>query len=329
MTMIDIGKFKQFLCGILLLLVMSNCEKNDELVLTQLCKVESIDTGTSWAEIKILFNDELVLNNDSIAKMRFLYGEIDNPDEMSSTGKYTVTSVGDEKDNIYLVRIDNLKPGVHYYFRICPGWIDYRDNPVLSLKNYKYNNDHARPLYYGETLQFNPIEGGFETRQDFGVDLGLSVRWASFDLGASNDTEQGSLVNWSVNYNPDNIPEKLNISGTDEDQATKMLGNGWRTPTKEEFEELIAKCNWDQMYYKNTLRAFYEITGPNGNSIKICANGVTNNFNYFTANAEKFDDTYSVWKLNYDVIYYYYTAPNLSLHSLNSTETGYIRPVHD
>ena len=65
------------------------------------------------------------------------------------------------------------------------------------------------------------------------VDLGLSVKWASFNIG-----------NVSVPQNS-GIGIKTNFEG---DCAQRFWGGSWRMPTEEEFQELIEKCEWDDYY---------------------------------------------------------------------------------
>jgi hypothetical protein len=57
------------------------------------------------------------------------------------------------------------------------------------------------------------------------------------------------------------------IKGTNRDVAHVKWGGDWRMPTKEEFEELCEKCNWEW------TGSGCEVTGPNGNSIYLPAAG--------------------------------------------------------
>lgn len=93
------------------------------------------------------------------------------------------------------------------------------------------------------------------------VDLGLSVKWASTDLGAEYSYEFGTDYQWGdlrVNC-------LENICGTSYDQATQKLGPGWQLPSKEQMEELIKKCEWTQSEYRG--QTGYLIQGPSGNKI--------------------------------------------------------------
>ena len=111
------------------------------------------------------------------------------------------------------------------------------------------------------------------------VDLGLSVLWATMDVGASNEYGYGECYLWG---DPDGektrkvlksflarwfkgAPFKNKICGDLEyDTATNLWGTGWRMPTCKEFEELATQCTWE-LIDSNHVR----ITGPNGNSIVL------------------------------------------------------------
>lgn len=117
------------------------------------------------------------------------------------------------------------------------------------------------------------------------VDLGLSVNWAGWDVGASSPDEVGTLFRWgevAEQENPTNdnyflcisttkpwrndfVDLQYNISGTQWDAARKQWGGSWRMPTREEAEELVEKCTWEMVSLNNAKG--FKITGPNGNSI--------------------------------------------------------------
>lgn len=79
------------------------------------------------------------------------------------------------------------------------------------------------------------------------VDLGLSVKWASCNLGASNEYENGGFYQWT------------------EDLVSSRWGNDWRLPTEDEANELMEKCNFTDIFYDDLK--YTRVTGPNGRSI--------------------------------------------------------------
>ena len=119
------------------------------------------------------------------------------------------------------------------------------------------------------------------------VDLGLSVNWSGWDLGATSTRGNGAHFAWGeilprtkdftlegyllpgndANYSF--IGEE--ISGTGYDAARYHLGDGWRMPTKAEADELLQNCTWELIVCNNIIG--YKVIGPNGNSIFIPLNG--------------------------------------------------------
>ena len=127
------------------------------------------------------------------------------------------------------------------------------------------------------------------------VDLGLSVLWSTCNFGAKNVGQHGGYFAWgdptgelysaagierspnggyskwvTTNYGGVNPPH--DISGTNLDVVTRHWGNGWRMPTRQEIEELRAKCEWTLVENYSVKR--YQVTGPNGNSIVIPLSGM-------------------------------------------------------
>jgi len=119
------------------------------------------------------------------------------------------------------------------------------------------------------------------------VDLGLSVKWAGCNVGASSPEEYGGYYAWGEteeksDYNWDTYRYYnsstgdidyigSNISGTSYDVARMKWGGGWRMPTRDEIKELCEKCSWEWTTV-NGIRG-NKVTGPNGNSIFLPAAG--------------------------------------------------------
>lgn len=92
------------------------------------------------------------------------------------------------------------------------------------------------------------------------VDLGLSVKWATCNIGAKDPTDKGKFFAWGETeaknfYSEDTYKLKSfwggykkignNIAGTKYDAAAVQWGGLWRMPTKEEMQELIDSCSWE------------------------------------------------------------------------------------
>ena len=113
------------------------------------------------------------------------------------------------------------------------------------------------------------------------VDLGLSVKWATCNVGADSPEEYGDYYAWgetetkSSYYegNSETYDENIDdITGTDRDVAHVKWGGSWRMPTADEFEELMDNCD----YKWTTLNGVWGgrfTSNKNGNSIFLPATG--------------------------------------------------------
>lgn len=121
------------------------------------------------------------------------------------------------------------------------------------------------------------------------VDLGLSVKWATMNIGASNPETSGYYFAWGATSSQSNYTlityfdykeqgmKKYNSKGgksnlaTEDDAATANWGGTWRMPTRAETEELLAKCSWKWTTLNGVNGC--QVTGPNGKSIFLPAAG--------------------------------------------------------
>ena len=113
------------------------------------------------------------------------------------------------------------------------------------------------------------------------VDLGLSVKWATYNVGASTPGDYGNYYAWGEtstksNYDYGNcasIGKSWGDIGGDSsrDAAKANWGGSWRMPTEAEFQELINNCTWTWTTHNG--HKGYKVTGPNGNSIFLPAAG--------------------------------------------------------
>lgn len=106
------------------------------------------------------------------------------------------------------------------------------------------------------------------------VDLGLSVKWASYNMGAAQPTDLGWPYVWADNTGTDVLchDNYENVTYGDViiagrkayDAATYKWGDGWRMPLAEEFAELDKLGRKEEMV--DGVRV-WRFTAPNGNSI--------------------------------------------------------------
>lgn len=117
------------------------------------------------------------------------------------------------------------------------------------------------------------------------VDLGLSVKWANCNLGASTPTEAGFYYDeydYFINGLRNEYRDLVQITGYQEETGeisgtgldpTKVLGEGWRMPTLAEMEELKTRCKWEPVVVGNTPG--FKVIGTNGNYIFLPGIDVT------------------------------------------------------
>ncbi len=113
------------------------------------------------------------------------------------------------------------------------------------------------------------------------VDLGLSVKWATCNVGASSPSDYGDYYAWGEtstksSYDTDNSvtygKNMGSIAGDSRyDAARANWGGTWRLPTKEEIDELVSKCKSEWTTVGG--HKGWNVTGPNGNSIFLPAAG--------------------------------------------------------
>lgn len=162
----------------------------------------------------------------------------------------------ENREGIQSITLSDLKPNTTYSY--CAS-IKYEGGPVN-----------------GEMKEFTT-----KVDDERWVDLGLSVLWAAYNVGASSPEEYGGYYAWGEtstksdytwkNYKYYNSATDYydfignEISGTSYDVAHVNWGGGARMPTLDEVMELINNCTFTSGSY-NGVRGNY-VTGPNGNSI--------------------------------------------------------------
>jgi hypothetical protein len=202
-------------------------------------------------------------NSKSTLSMGMIYGTASTLSAASGT-----KVAGDSTVNgSYTVDLRTLSASTTYYYR------------AYALRGNEY--------IYGEVKSFTTP--AYDAVGD-AIDLGLSVKWASCNVGATEPEEYGGLYSWGETmektdyslaaykyYNGSYTDIGSNISGTEYDVARARWGTFWRMPTKAEYQELIDSCTW-AWTTQNGVNGM-KVTGKNGNSIFLPAAGevYTNN----------------------------------------------------
>ena len=108
------------------------------------------------------------------------------------------------------------------------------------------------------------------------VDMGLSVKWATCNVGTNSPEGYGSYFAWGETATKDTYTDENSktygescgdISGNSAyDAARANWGSTWRMPTKAECQELIANCTWTWTTYNGT-KGYKVVSRKNNNSI--------------------------------------------------------------
>lgn len=114
------------------------------------------------------------------------------------------------------------------------------------------------------------------------VDLGLSVKWAACNVGASRPSDYGNRYAWGetsvkeryVSGNCRTWNRSMgDIAGQPAyDAARASWGGSWRMPTRAEMQELIDSCRW-YWVIQDKQRGYLVKSRRNGNSIFLPATG--------------------------------------------------------
>ena len=245
------------------LVVFTACEDHDKKEEKQLQAVtgEVKDINLTSAT---LFGFITVPSGVEVNSFGFRVSEQENITRENST-EITV----EEKDyyNRFNAKVDQLLPEkTYYYAAFVETDSEYLIGPVNSFVT-------------GKKYVMSP------------VDLGLTVLWASCNVGADKPEAAGmffawgevftkGLYDWStytshsegnstslIHYNTQHecgFIDNVTTLGKNDDAAAVLVSGKWRMPTEAEVNELLSKCDWDPVSVGGI--AGYNVTG-NDNTI--------------------------------------------------------------
>lgn len=150
---------------------------------------------------------------------------------------------------------------------------------LLPNTTYHYTAylDLGNGTVYGEDRTFTTAPADFNPDTDL-VDLGLSTKWAKYNVGATDEKQLGGLfgfgdmTGFQTSINLEDYAS-ADIYKTDRDVANKVYGSWVTMPTIDEFEELFTECKKEWVEDTKNHVAGYKFTAPNGNSIFLPAAG--------------------------------------------------------
>jgi len=168
--------------------------------------------------------------------------------QQNPTIELATKTVDGEGLGSFVSNISGLTPSTVYYVRA------YATNGQM--------------VSYGDQLTFTTLDTEMDSRA---VDLGLSVKWASFNIGAEAPQEYGDYYAWAEvqtkeeytsdtykwydkfpdlkKYNTDSdfgIVDNKTVIEDSDDAAHLKWGGEWRIPTTEEWQELYDNCTWTE-----------------------------------------------------------------------------------
>ena len=150
-----------------------------------------------------------------------------------------------------------------------------------SNSSWKYYYIYSGDVGWSYSSSLYPIRLVYEVdkykRHEY-VDMGLSVKWATTNVGAYNPEDNGKHYAWGEletksDYTWSKYSYDKNILDLEDDVANVKWGGNWRIPTKEEFEELLDENNCDWIWTLqngvNGYKVVSKIPGFEGNYIFI------------------------------------------------------------
>lgn len=214
-----------------------------------------------------------------IMECGIVYDTSHNP----TTASTKVKSDGWDDSGLFTCKLINLKSGTTYYARAY----------VISEDG----------IGYGKEIKFIIVD--VENGHIY-VDLGLSVKWATCNIGANKSEELGDYFAWGETLPKDyyewsnykwctgseryltryccdwvfgagNYTDNFSILHMSDDAARVNWGGSWRMPTKEELCELYIECTWEWIT-QNGVKGYKVTSESNGNSIFLPAAGSYGNY---------------------------------------------------
>ena len=167
-------------------------------------------------------------------------------------------------------------------------------NTTYYIRAYVIN---AVGVNYGKQITFKTNVGEANANGHEYVDLGLSVKWATCNVGAVKPENYGNYYAWGEtttkefysSANSTTYGKEMNdISGNAQyDAATANWGGDWRMPTQTEIEELINNCTWNRTT-QNSVKGYKVTSKTNGNYIFLPNAGYFNNSTHYNGSSSDY-----------------------------------------
>ena len=245
------------------------------------------------------------------------------------TGEDKIVYLKKGKHKFEFVSIDNEKAKYSLVFTVED--IDMEDLIEITLlptiQKYEQDEREAAERLRKEQEERERIAQELKKKNGHEyVDLGLSVKWATCNVGASKPEEYGDYFAWGettpkstydfstykycngsfdsqTKYNTESsygtVDNKTTLELSD-DAARANWGGSWRMPTRAELDELREKCTWTWTT-QNGVSGYKVTSKINGKSIFLPAAGCRNDSSLNSAGS------YGLyWSSSLDTGYPYY-----------------------
>lgn len=244
--------------------IMTSCQRDEEVIVSSLMTNEPISVGARVASIGFKMDYKGTITNCGVC-----YSQSPEP-----TLEDAVVEYGDSLPEVCL--LVDLEPETRYYVR-------------SFIQN-------STDVLYGNEVVFTTSAPLMSSGREY-VDLGLSVMWATCNVGADYPEDYGeyfawgeiapkneyswenykygssmtSITKYSESANSGIVDNKVILDLWD-DAAYMNWGGDWRMPTMEEVAELVANTTWTWTT-QNGVRGCKVRSLINGNSIFLPAQG--------------------------------------------------------
>ena len=251
-------------------------------------------------------------------------------------------------------RIDGACVVPHSWLRAIPNTIyessEGAKEVVISAYHISFNG--IRIKLWTKTYEIHK-------RSESLVDLGLSVKWATCNMGATKPENKGNYFAWGhisgrssqyswgnykwcenglsyrltkYNINTDyGLVDNRTILDKSDDAAFMNWGDEWRIPTKAEFQELIDNCEWTKVDILGK-KGFKVTSRVNGNHIFLPVTGCQldyntsgeNEYGYYWTNTLNESKPSQAYMMNFGIP----QGRTYKIHVSNRNVGRCIRPVH-
>ena len=283
-----------YLISFLFAVALVGCEKNDPTTPPASDTPSKIETGvaenitSNSATLKGMVNVDIIDYEEIVFGVMYSTKAEDLVD-FTAPSKNGLVLIGNE----FKVEVTDLKAETKYYYR---AYVMLNTLQIL-LGDVKEFTTLAKSGSDEPETPEDPANGHAY------VDLGLSVKWATMNVGATSPEEYGDYFAWGetepkdyyhwstykwCNGSYNNLTkycidsdfgtvDNKTVLDLEDDAANVNWGGSWRMPTVEEQQELLNNCTWTWTT-QNGVNGYLVTSKKNGNSFFLPAVG----FRYYS-----------------------------------------------